>query len=178
MRLSCHLPVAGGGWLYTLVAALVSSFLVLVLLPDVSRGQDEPGLTVDEAPGGAPYAAGELLVAFDRGVGDDRAREVARGTGAEVQKTIPELGSRVLVFPELKNEQAQQARESGLERARRALERNPNTRSADYNYLAEPAFTPNDPLFGNQWGIPKVRAPEAWNLSQGATRGSGWWTAA
>lgn len=156
-----------GPRLCVLAAAVVLSSLLLALLPADSRGQAGPGSAVDEAPGGAPYAAGELLVAFESGASERAAEALARGAGAEVEKTIPEISSRVLVFPELKNEQARQAREQGLERARQALERSPAVRSADYNYLAEPLFTPNDPLFEEQWGLEKIRAPRAWDVTRG-----------
>lgn len=32
---------------------------------------------------------------------------------------------------------------------------------------AGPAFTPNDPLFPQQWNLQKIRAPEAWDISRG-----------
>lgn len=155
-----------------LAAAAVFALLVLAILPDTSRGQEaEPA--VDEAPNGSPYVAGELLVAFESGTPARAAATLARGSGAEIQETIPEIGSRVLVFPELGNEQARQARERGLERARRALERSPAVRSADYNYLAEPFYTPNDPMLEEQWGLEKIRAPRAWDVTRGGNAGIG-----
>lgn len=32
-----------------------------------------------------------------------------------------------------------------------------------------PAFTPNDPLLSSQWGIAKIRCPEAWDISRGSS---------
>lgn len=32
---------------------------------------------------------------------------------------------------------------------------------------AGPAFTPNDPAFASQWGLHKIRAPLAWDISRG-----------
>ncbi|MGG5752651.1 S8 family serine peptidase [Zafaria sp. Z1313] len=34
---------------------------------------------------------------------------------------------------------------------------------------AGPAFTPNDPLLSAQWGIAKIRCPEAWDISRGSS---------
>lgn len=42
-------------------------------------------------------------------------------------------------------------------------------RYAEPNYLPEPLFTPNDTLLGLQYHIPKIKAPEAWDLNQGDT---------
>ena len=33
---------------------------------------------------------------------------------------------------------------------------------------AGPAFTPNDPLLAQQWGLHKIRAPQAWDISRGS----------
>ncbi len=34
---------------------------------------------------------------------------------------------------------------------------------------AAPAFTPNDPFLAAQWGLHKIRAPEAWDISRGSS---------
>lgn len=34
---------------------------------------------------------------------------------------------------------------------------------------AGPAYTPNDPLLSAQWGIAKIRCPEAWDISRGSS---------
>lgn len=44
--------------------------------------------------------------------------------------------------------------------------------TGDYEYahpdwLCFPTVNPNDPLFGNQWHLPQVRAPQAWDLQTG-----------
>lgn len=45
---------------------------------------------------------------------------------------------------------------------------NPIIEYAEPNYTAEALFTPNDAYFGNQWGMTKVQAPQAWDLSTGS----------
>ncbi len=40
---------------------------------------------------------------------------------------------------------------------------------AEPNYFAEAYFTPNDPSFGSQWGLPKISAPQAWDLTTGSS---------
>jgi subtilisin family serine protease len=36
------------------------------------------------------------------------------------------------------------------------------------DYIIQPANTPNDPLFGQQWGLPQISAPSAWNYTTGS----------
>jgi len=38
---------------------------------------------------------------------------------------------------------------------------------AESNFLAQALFTPNDPLYSNQWGLKKINATQAWDESQG-----------
>ncbi len=38
-----------------------------------------------------------------------------------------------------------------------------------YAVEVEPAFTPNDPQFGSQYGLAKIQAAQAWDISQGDT---------
>ncbi|MBS4028058.1 MAG: S8 family serine peptidase [Ignavibacteriales bacterium] len=35
-------------------------------------------------------------------------------------------------------------------------------------FIYKPSFTPNDPSYGLQWGLPKVNAPAAWDIEQGS----------
>jgi subtilisin family serine protease len=38
---------------------------------------------------------------------------------------------------------------------------------AEPNYLRRPARTVNDPRFGEQWALPRIRVPEAWDVTMG-----------
>ena len=67
---------------------------------------------------------------------------------------------------------------ANLGKARAALLRNPNVALVEYNYEVRIALTPNDPRFGELWGLHNigqtsgtvdadVDAPEAWDLQTG-----------
>ena len=45
--------------------------------------------------------------------------------------------------------------------------RDPAVRSAQLNYRYEPARTPNDPLYPQQWAHPKTSAPAGWDITTG-----------
>jgi serine protease len=48
------------------------------------------------------------------------------------------------------------------------LNQEPDVETATPNYLREPAFTPNDPLYTFQWHYPQLNLPQAWDLTTGA----------
>ena len=51
-----------------------------------------------------------------------------------------------------------------------ALKKNPNVIAASKNYISRVAATePNDPMWGDQWGQKKIKAPEAWDTTTGSS---------
>jgi len=47
------------------------------------------------------------------------------------------------------------------------LKENPNVEYAYPNYIREAYYTPSDPRFPEQWALPKINAPEAWDIIDG-----------
>ncbi len=48
------------------------------------------------------------------------------------------------------------------------LAHHPHLKFAELDGVAHPAFTPNDHLYTNQWYLPKINAPIAWDTTQGS----------
>ena len=48
------------------------------------------------------------------------------------------------------------------------LQSDPNIKYVGPNYIIRIAATPNDPFYGNQWGLPKISAPDAWDIVAGS----------
>ena len=44
---------------------------------------------------------------------------------------------------------------------------------AQYNHIAQVRFTPNDPLFGQQWNLAKIGTPSVWDITTGGLTGCG-----
>jgi thermitase len=129
--------------------------------------QDKP-LTVDRAPNGLPYVAGELIVTYESGTADASQRAIADEFGAETKESLSRIDVRFLKFPEIKAEESQPVRERLLQRRKAQLEREPGVVAADYAQIDAPAGIPNDPLFSYQWGLNRINAPAAWDVTQGA----------
>jgi subtilisin family serine protease len=49
------------------------------------------------------------------------------------------------------------------------LERSPKVSFAEPNYKLSTFDIPNDPSYSNQWHLPKIDAPQAWNITHGST---------
>jgi thermitase len=147
-------------------AATLMCVMVLLGFTPVAGSTQTPE-AVDEGPEGTPYAAGELLVTYEPEASSDRREATNREADAETEKRFPQIDARLLVFPEIKNEQSRENREQALERKIQALERNPAVASAGYNYIVEPGFVPNDPRVGDQYALDRIRAFRAWEYSRG-----------
>jgi thermitase len=151
----------------TLVTAVIMASLLLWLSPDARGVTTEQG--VDEDPQGAPYAAGELLVTYEPEASEEDMEEVVAESEARVEEELPNPDAQLLSFPDVEDEPSEEAREDELEQAKKALERDPDVKYVDYNYLRLPSYAPNDPSFvdGSQWDLHNIGAPAAWYKTLG-----------
>lgn len=140
---------------------------VALLAPSPAAWGTPPERVVDEDPQHVPYVAGELIITHRPEAPPEAVDAVGREFGAQTEERLPQINARLLSFPEVKNERFQEARQQSLARIKQALEQNPVVEAVDYNYLREASYTPNDPRFDEQWGPKKIRAPQAWEISEG-----------
>jgi thermitase len=159
----------GGGRLQgsTFAAALLWAVLLLILAPG-SKGEPAAQPGVDNDPEGAPYVAGELLVAYEPGTSEEAEETVVRQSGA---RTLEDLRGevRLVSFPAIRRQASEAVRERALARALEYLGHKAGVEAVDYNYLREPYFIPNDPMLGNQWGLISTRFRGAWSDANGGT---------
>ena len=149
-----------------LAVALLWATLLLSLMPG-ARGEAAAQPKVDEDPSGAPYVAGELLVAYEPGTSAQTEQAVVRGSGGRTAKHISgEI--RLVSFPHIERKGLAEARERALQSKLDDLRDDPGVAVADYNYIRTASFLPDDPQFGGQWGLKKTAFPRAWNHARGA----------
>jgi len=144
-----------------LAVALLWAILLLSLAPG-AKGEAAQS-KVDEDPAGAPYVAGELLVAYEPGTSENA---VVRGSGGRTAEDLPGK-MRLVTFPGIKQEKPEEARERALQRKLEDLRNDPGVEAADYNHIYKASFIPDDPRFGGQWGLKKTTFPGAWNDARG-----------
>lgn len=129
--------------------------------------EDKP-LTVDHAPNGLPYVAGELIVSYSADTAASTQRAIAQSAGAETTDNLSRIDIRILKFPEIKAEESRPVRERLLARRKAELEAEPAVVAAEYGQIDALAAAPNDPLFAYQWGLERINAPAAWDVTTGA----------
>jgi len=134
-----------------------------------ARGEAAAQPKVDEDPSGAPYVAGELLVAYEPGTSQDAEQSVVSSSGGQTAKHLSEE-IRLVSFPGVAQEKSQEGRERVLQSKLDDLRDDPGVAVADYNYIrtASSVSYPDDPQFGGQWGLKKTTFPGAWTDARGA----------
>jgi thermitase len=104
------------------------------------------------------FVPGELLVRFKASAGAaDRADALASRRAA---------GRATLGLPGLALVRLQQG--DSVPAAAAALRRDPDVVYAEPNYLFRTSMTPDDPGFTAAWGLSKVSAPAAWDVTAGS----------
>lgn len=111
----------------------------------------EAGSVNEKAP--KVYKEGEVLVKYK---GQPPAILQKIGT---IKTTFPDLNIRKLILK----------KGASVPEAIKELEADPNVEYAEPNYIIHALMTPNDKFFGQQWYMPKISAPDAWNISTGSS---------
>ncbi len=97
------------------------------------------------------------LVKFKPGAAPEAVAEVHRRLGGQVLQVIPQIDVQVVRVP--LGRVSEMVRAYSLEKL---------VEFAEPDYVAVAFFTPNDPGYVNQWALPKIQAPEAWDITQGS----------
>ena len=99
-----------------------------------------------------------ILVKFRPGTGLPEATQIHRQLGGQVRETISDIGVQVVTVPK------GQANEKV-----KAYRANVRVAYAEPDFVAKAVGSPDDPLFGYQWGLSKVEAPQAWDVTTGSS---------
>ena len=103
------------------------------------------------------FATGRILVMPRAGLPEAALGAILKGNGAGAARRIGQSDLRIVDLS------------PGQETATvERLKQNPHIQFAELDRVVKPAFTPNDPYFGNEWHLAKIGATTAWNITQGA----------
>lgn len=103
------------------------------------------------------WAEGRILVKGVPGLSDERMARILERQGAVRQAKIQSIGVHMVRVPA-----------HAEERMVAALARNPHVQFAELDMLVPPGeFIPADPRYKDQWHLPKMGAPSAWNSVSG-----------
>jgi len=107
---------------------------------------------------GRGSVSGEVLVKVTAGPTSDAAREAHQQVGATVLTTYTRIGWQRVQLP------AGMTVEQGIA----AYQVNPDVAFAEPNYIYRINAVPNDPMYSQLWGMEKISAPAAWNITTGS----------
>lgn len=130
------------------------SFVIITLLLCVTGG-----LVLAQPPDNAQgHAPDQILVKFKADIAEDIKARVHQKYGGRVVDVIVGIDVEVVRTPV-----------DTVWRMVRAYKKDATVEFAEPDYIAEAILTPNDPYFGKQWGMVKIEAPEAWDITQGSS---------
>ncbi|MFN3346785.1 MAG: S8 family peptidase [Candidatus Bipolaricaulaceae bacterium] len=106
----------------------------------------------------AAFAPDQILVKFKPGVPPEMASSVHARLGGQLVQVIPRIEVHVVRIP--------LGRVPEMVRAYLLEEL---VEFAEPDYIATAFYVPNDPGYVNQWALPKIQAPAAWDLTKGSS---------
>ncbi len=124
-------------------------FLLLLLLPISGFAQG----------GGAGRVTGEVLIKFRAGTAVEASRGVILNKGGITLERFAGLGWERVKLPKGKS----------VEQAIADFTGSAVVEAVQPNYYYHLLATPNDPSYGSLWGMAKISAPQAWDLSTGSS---------
>lgn len=106
----------------------------------------------------AAFVEGELLIKYKNGVDSPSAYSLNALTGADVLEEFPDLGWQRVKIPA----------GNSFEKTISLYKSNAAVESVQPNYYYHLLSTSNDTRFGELYGMQKISAPAAWDLSTGS----------
>ncbi len=140
-----------------LCAAIVVALLVAVVTGSTGgAGAARNAVTLTLKGANQQYAPGQVVVRFR-----DNADSLSRlnALSDESASTVKRLGLPGLQLVHVSG---------SVTEAVAALKSNPAVAYAEPNYLYHATALPNDPRYSQLWGMAKISAPSAWNITTGS----------
>src|SRR3972149_6429072 len=104
------------------------------------------------------YVPDRLLIKFKKDVSSAEKDKLLKENGASVLSEIKQIDVKLIKVPE-----------QALEKVQAAFAKNSAVEYVEKDYIFEPAAIPNDPYYPNQWHLPAINAPAAWDITKGSS---------
>jgi hypothetical protein len=132
-----------------------SLFFITIFIFITALSLTIPRLALAQGP--PDWVADELLVGLRPGVSQARAQAIYRAHGAAFIDRIPQINTHLIRVPA-----------HALEKVQQALSRRPEVEVVEPNFIAEGSYTPSDERYPSQWHLPRISAPQGWDISTGS----------
>jgi len=134
------------------VALGVISFSLFLCLPRIIAWSAE-------SAGKVKWQQNEVLYKLKSPAGFEQTNLISSELDADIDEEIAEI--------EFDTIRRLRSRSKSTEELIQRLMRNPHVLYAEPNYIITMDKTPNDPGYGQDWGLPKISAPLAWDVTTG-----------
>ncbi|WP_173916840.1 S8 family peptidase [Halobacillus sp. Marseille-Q1614] len=145
--------------------AVLSMAVTLTLLPNAAeisaadKKADLPKVEMDQQSKKGGYVKDEVVVKFKEGKGKSAQASPVKGLEAREVPDKDAVDSEFKVF-----------KVENVEKAVKALNKNPNIEYAEPNYEFSADWTPNDTYYSSaQYGPQLTKTPAAWNTARGSS---------
>ena len=116
-----------------------------------------PASAQDGSIGNQDSKLDRLLVKFKPGTSSIAMDDVNKRVGGNVESVITKIGAHLVTVP-----RGQGAAKMAAYRLQRQVE------YVEMDRIAQTVDFPGDPYFSNQWGMTKIQAPQAWDITKGS----------
>ena len=145
----------GGG---RLCAALAAALLAGILVGSAGgAGTAKHAVTVIRNGADRQYVPGQVVVGYRPNIDPITRRLVAASEDAKILSSTPQVNAQVVRV------------QGSVENAITEFESNPAVQYAEPNWLYHADAVPNDPRYAQDYGLAKIQAPQAWDVTTGST---------
>lgn len=139
-----------------IIALFLSIFLIIISLPSTPKASSDVN---DENKEMIKFVPRQILVKFNEGVSEDVKEKILKETRARIKYEILKVGVKIIELPNEADERA----------LLNVFKSKKEIKFAEFDQIVGiESIIPNDPWYGNQWHLPKIQAPQAWNYTTGS----------
>jgi len=144
--------------IYIITVVLVLVAVIILIFQCVNK--DYPVREAIAFPEDLGPAEDHILVKFKKNVSEAQEEAIVKSEGAEKQDFVVDESITEVSVPE---GQTAESLANDLK-----FQYPEEIEYTELDYQAVASMVPNDPLYPNQWFLPKISAPGAWDISQGS----------
>jgi thermitase len=119
-------------------------------------GRVASGVTIRQSGGAATFVPGEVIVGFRPSTDPLTRRLAVADQSAATVQSVPQLDVQVVKV------------DGSVPDAIAAFRSNPAVAYAEPNWISHADAVPNDPRYTQEYGLAKIQAPQAWDVTTGS----------
>ena len=136
---------------------VATALLLAILAVAGSAGAGGSRAAVAQSGADAKYVPGQVVVGFRANVDPLTRRVVVASEDATMVQTLAPLSAQLVHV------------DGSVPEAIASFKSNPAVAYAEPNWIYHAEAVPNDPRYSQTYGLPRIQAPQAWDITTGST---------